>query len=81
MLTRYVSAATLIGLCAAALLVASTSAAPAVNYNSSKSNTGNVYFRDLSPKGQGVLRSLCAAHKACRDEQEGPARMPSGVAE
>ena len=36
--------------------------APAVNYNSSKSNTGNVYFRDLNPKGQEALRTLCATH-------------------
>jgi hypothetical protein len=62
MRTKYVSAVTLIGVCGAALLVASTSAAQSVNYNSSKSNTGNVYFRDLSPKGQEALRSLCAAH-------------------
>jgi len=35
-------------------------ASAAVNYNSSKSNTGNVYFRDLNPKGQEALRALCA---------------------
>jgi hypothetical protein len=34
---------------------------PAVNCNSSKSNSGNVYFRDLSPKGQKALQSLGAA--------------------
>jgi hypothetical protein len=36
--------------------------AQAINYNASKSNTGNVYFRDLKPKGQEALRTQCAAH-------------------
>jgi hypothetical protein len=62
MRSEYVSAVTLIGACAVALLVASTSASAAVNYNSSKSNSGNVYFRTLSPKGQEALKGLCAAH-------------------
>lgn len=34
----------------------------AVNYNSSKSNTGNVFFQDLTPSGQAALRSSCAKH-------------------
>jgi hypothetical protein len=45
----------------AAVALTTIGASAAVNYNASKSNTGNVYFRDLNPKGQEALRTLCAA--------------------
>ena len=62
MRAKSVSRATFFGVCAAALLLASASAEAAVNYNSSKSNSGNVYFQPLSTKGQAALKAACAAH-------------------
>jgi hypothetical protein len=63
MQTRTVFQATFVAFSAAALLVVSARAEPSVNYNSSKSNFGNVYFRDLNGKGRAALRTACAAHK------------------
>ena len=62
MRAKPISAVMLIGSCAALLLGATTGAAQAVNYNSSKSNSGNVYFQNLNAKGQAALKSACAAH-------------------
>jgi len=63
MRAKSVSQACSIGVSAAALLMVSAVAEAAVNYNASKSNTGNVYFQDLNAKGQAALKNACAAHK------------------
>jgi hypothetical protein len=63
MRAKSVSQVALIGVCATALLLASVGAEAAVNFNSSKSNSGNVYFQPLNAKGQAALKAACAAHK------------------
>jgi hypothetical protein len=60
MRAKQVSVSILTGLALAALLAASAGAA--VNYNASKSNTGNVYFANLTGQGRLALKSLCAKH-------------------
>jgi hypothetical protein len=50
----------LTGLALAALLAAPASAA--VNYNASKSNTGNVYFANLTGQERLALKALCTKH-------------------
>jgi hypothetical protein len=54
--------AVVVTLAAFTLTGGGAAADPSINYNASKSNTGNVYFRDLSPKAQKALQSLCAEH-------------------
>jgi hypothetical protein len=63
MRTRSVSQVAFVGACAAALLMASAGAEAAVNYNSSKSNSGSVDFQPLNAKQQAALKAACAAHK------------------
>jgi hypothetical protein len=63
MRTKSVVQASFIGACATALLMVSGSAEAAVNYNASKSNTGNVYFQPLNTRQQAALKAACTAHK------------------
>jgi hypothetical protein len=71
MWTRRVSIMSLAGACGAAVLIASvpSSALAAVNYNSSKSNTGNYTFDPTD----------AAALQKCKDAGGKAAKQPDGT--